>query len=168
VLDIPRNRRDQLRMNGVISGSPPQRRRLLRHSAEPAREVHQAVWQWIRLPPPDPSESSVTVLALVRREHREKINTNGLAIRSVPGCFWTRGIIIQAIQGERIRIVLPEPSLRLGVTNVPIEHAQPLGRRSRGRGGKLCCAVRGSNQSGHLAALKGLKLNWTTLSKRHD
>ena len=110
VLKIPLDRRDQLRMNRVISGSPPQRRWLLSHFAEPTREVHQPVWQQIRLPSPDSSEPLVAVLALVRRQNREKVDTDGFAIRPVRFCFSARGIIVQPIEPERVRSSCPNPS----------------------------------------------------------
>jgi hypothetical protein len=81
--EIPFHRRNQLRVNRVISSSPPLSRWLLSNFAEPTCEVHQPVRQGIGLPERDSSEPLIAIFALVRLQDRENVDTDGFAIRSV-------------------------------------------------------------------------------------
>ena len=84
---VPLNSREQLRMQGIVSSSPPDCRRLVGHLAEPTCEVHKAVRQRIRLSPPHSSEPLVAILAFVPRQDGDEVDTDWLAIRPLRLCF---------------------------------------------------------------------------------
>jgi hypothetical protein len=105
---VPLNSREQLRMQGIVSSSPPYCRWLASHLAEPTSQVHKAIRQRIRLSPPHSSEPLAAILAFVPRQDGDEVDTDWFAVRPVRLCFWIWAwrIIVKPIERQRVRIVL--------------------------------------------------------------